>query len=767
MIIKCFKFWVYPPQNLWLKSIATGLFFLVCSFSAHSATLSGTLFKPGGTLASASVQLLNTLNSNVITQSISDDAGRFSIDAAPGTYNIFVRPPSSSGLPNTLITAVILSEFGTNQDILIVGTGKSLSGSITTHEGAAVVGASLMAYSDSGNPSSTVTTGANGVYSFSGLTPGTYRLIIRGIDSSVIPNLNGSWYTEMFVTNIDVTQDQVLNASLPEFFKINGIVSDSNSVPVAGIDITVSSSGYASLSGSFYSSQRTDNSGRFVTKGPATNYQVRVSPAIDSNFPVTSTSYNLDADATLRITLPFIDSKPPKFIVSPISKNIEQFRATVIWQTDEPSIGAVSIAGRSINEVAYVTQHSVNLTDLQASTTYTATVSATDPSGNGPTTATVSFTTASLPDTTPPVIISGPTVSSLTNTSAVIEWETNEPATTVISGGLSVTVAGYRSQHRVVLTDLTGLTAYTLNVNSTDVSGNGPVTRALTFTTLPALNSTPPVITKGPWALDIGATTATIVWETNEPSTSGVSYNDGTAYGVFNDSALARQHSVRLTGLTASTPYNTTVSSKNGLGHGPTLSSVFNFKTKDVADTASPEFESTPVVCNISAQTLQLCFKTDEPASVVVNYGLTSDSLTKSEVFPWLVQNHTLTLNGLTADTTYYLLSVIKDQAGNTSTSSLITATTASVASANPSFVSGPTVSYQGHDRVVIEWETSRPCNALVEYGEGNYGLQVSSGQFQSKHKIVIPNLLAGTRYQFQVKVTDIDGNSTVGGLVP
>ena len=97
----------------------------------------------------------------------------------------------------------------------------------------------------------------------------------------------------------------------------------------------------------------------------------------------------------------------------------------------------------------------------------------------------------------------------------------------------------------------------------------------------------------------------------------------------------------------------------------------------------------------------------------------------------------------------------------------MITATTASVASANPSFVSGPTVSYQGHDRVVIEWETSRPCNALVEYGEGNYGLQVSSGQFQSKHKIVIPNLLAGTRYQFQVKVTDIDGNSTVGGLVP
>lgn len=461
------------------------------------------------------------------------------------------------------------------------------------------------------------------------------------------------------------------------------------------------------------------------------------------------------------------DTQSPRIISGPFVQAVDSGNATIVWQTNEPSKGSVSWSEGSLNGASYVTQHSVLLTGLRDSTAYTTTISATDPSGNGPTTATVSFTTTSLPDTTPPVVISGPTVSSLTNTSAVIEWETNEPATTVISGGLSVTVAGYRSQHRVVLTDLTGLTAYTLNVNSTDVSGNGPVTRALTFTTLPALNSTPPVITKGPWALDIGATTATIVWETNEPSTSGVSYNDGTAYGVFNDSALARQHSVRLTGLTASTPYNTTVSSKNGLGHGPTLSSVFNFKTKDVADTASPEFESTPVVCNISAQTLQLCFKTDEPASVVVNYGLTSDSLTKSEVFPWLVQNHTLTLNGLTADTTYYLLSVIKDQAGNTSTSSLITATTASVASANPSFVSGPTVSYQGHDRVVIEWETSRPCNALVEYGEGNYGLQVSSGQFQSKHKIVIPNLLAGTRYQFQVKVTDIDGNSTVGGLVP
>ena len=36
-------------------------------------------------------------------------------------------------------------------------------------------------------------------------------------------------------------------------------------------------------------------------------------------------------------------------------------------------------------------------------------------------------------------------------------------------------------------------------------------------------------------AIDITDTEATIIWTTDEPATSGVSYNDGTAYGVVQD----------------------------------------------------------------------------------------------------------------------------------------------------------------------------------------------------------------------------------------
>ena len=61
----------------------------------------------------------------------------------------------------------------------------------------------------------------------------------------------------------------------------------------------------------------------------------------------------------------------------------------------------------------------------------------------------------------------------------------------------------------------------------------------------------------------------TITWRTDEPSDSGVSYNNGTNFFTVRDDAFVRQHSVTLTGLTSVTSYQITVSSRDAVGNGP------------------------------------------------------------------------------------------------------------------------------------------------------------------------------------------------------
>jgi hypothetical protein len=88
-------------------------------------------------------------------------------------------------------------------------------------------------------------------------------------------------------------------------------------------------------------------------------------------------------------------------------------------------------------------------------------------------------------DITAPQITSPPTVTSVTDTTAVIEWTTDEPANSEVQYGTSssdwgsysappVTDPGMVTNHSVTLTGLTEDTMYYFRVGSTDASGNGP-----------------------------------------------------------------------------------------------------------------------------------------------------------------------------------------------------------------------------------------------------------------------------------------------------
>jgi phosphodiesterase/alkaline phosphatase D-like protein len=173
-------------------------------------------------------------------------------------------------------------------------------------------------------------------------------------------------------------------------------------------------------------------------------------------------------------------------------------------------------------------------------------------------------------DQTPPVI-SGVSASSITETSAVITWTTNEPATSQVEYGPTTSYGSTSplnstlvTSHSVSLPGLTAGTTYHYRVKSKDTAENEKTSGDYTFTTTSAGDTTAPVIS-GVSASGITISTATITWTTDEPATSQVEYGPTTSYGSTTplDSTLVTSHSISLLGLTAGTTYHYRVKSKD------------------------------------------------------------------------------------------------------------------------------------------------------------------------------------------------------------
>ena len=188
-----------------------------------------------------------------------------------------------------------------------------------------------------------------------------------------------------------------------------------------------------------------------------------------------------------------------------------------------------------------------------------------------------------VPDTTAPVITSGPAVT-VADCSAVVAWTTDEAATSVVDYGPTAaygtngSAAGYVQNHAVGLTPLVPETSYHYRVGSTDNAGNGPTQSVdQTFTTAAAAA---PLITTAPSATAITGSSAVIAWTTDEASSSDVEYGPTIVYGsVASMLGGVTEHLVTLPGLTPETPYHYRVLSSDACGTGPTISADATFTT--------------------------------------------------------------------------------------------------------------------------------------------------------------------------------------------
>ncbi len=167
--------------------------------------------------------------------------------------------------------------------------------------------------------------------------------------------------------------------------------------------------------------------------------------------------------------------------------------ATLTWHTNEASDSAVyfgtslpvntsATATQVMSSSTKVTNHSVTLTGLNASTTYYAVIGSRDAAGNMTLSSAISFTTTSNADVTAPVMTNLITV--VGTSSLRFTWNTNEPSTSKVFYSTTTPVntaststlfaedTSLVTSHSITLTGLSTSTLYRIVVQSKDASAN-------------------------------------------------------------------------------------------------------------------------------------------------------------------------------------------------------------------------------------------------------------------------------------------------------
>jgi S-layer protein (TIGR01567 family) len=269
-----------------------------------------------------------------------------------------------------------------------------------------------------------------------------------------------------------------------------------------------------------------------------------------------------------------------------------------------------------------------------------------------------------------------PTITGVTNTtptsdSVTITWATNDEVSdslvkyTNTSGTYTECVEAKVVSHSVPLSGLSPNTAYNYIVNSTnDTSGNSSESGVNSFTTASA-DITAPNIT-GVTNTTPTSDSVTITWTTDEDSDSLVKYTNTSGTYTKHIETGATSHSVPLSGLRPNTPYNYVVNSTDE-SENSAESGVQSFTT---ASTSTPSSLSiTNVKSTTTSNSATITWTTNNASDSRVKYGTTTGDYKKEEHDATNVTDHSITLTGLDADTTYYFVVNSTDESGNSAES--------------------------------------------------------------------------------------------------
>jgi len=378
-----------------------------------------------------------------------------------------------------------------------------------------------------------------------------------------------------------------------------------------------------------------------------------------------------------------------------------------------------------------------------------------------------------------PVVVRPPVPVTVTDTRAIIKWETNVTSTGKLLYGTARTSLDQEAEasssgrvHTARLSGLTLGTRYFFQVTNTDAKGTSeafPPQPAL-FVTRSKADDKPPRVLRGPVAFGITQNRADIVLDTDEAAVIEVSF--GTDQSALSETVSRASseltHKLALESLTTGTQYFYRVKVTDLNGNDAT-SGIKNFRTRTGADTKAPRILGRPSVLGRSFNATVVQWFTDDPSNSTLLYGIDVEALTETIATDEAVRNHKVSLGNLLAGVQYFYQVKSADASGNEAASPVFHFTTRSSEDTQaPRFVRLPVVANSSNNEVLIVFKTNEPTTASIQFATSNtvydddtgtVGETVNATDASRKHAISLTNLGTSTQYFYKVSITDLASN--------
>ncbi|USN53612.1 MAG: fibronectin type III domain-containing protein [Candidatus Nomurabacteria bacterium] len=473
-------------------------------------------------------------------------------------------------------------------------------------------------------------------------------------------------------------------------------------------------------------------------------------------------------------------TEPPELIGSP---GVEAYiqSATVEWLTDREGSSFVEFGtaadtlDRIMGQDDFVTSHSVTLLDLEPATTYYYRTKYTDQDSNTGYSSVLSFTTADAPSA--PTNLSVDPESNTRN-SFTFAWDPPSDA--------GVTIQGYfYSVNDVPTSTNTSFTAqqelgpgayatrqgenvfYLVAIDeANNVNYDNYAAVAFTATTPAPAIPTGLIITDAS-NRETEDYSIALKWKAVTTEQAGSLEDDAVTYEILRSTdgdSFSTVANITSTGyldvdLDNTTEYYYQVKAKDSAGAASAPSTTVS----DIPEgryTTPPEITKGP---NVTPDSFEagIAWETDRDADSHVEYG-TNSSLGEEQGTIDETDDHSVQLEGLQPETTYYYRIRSRDQDGNVALSSITTFTTLEAP-----FVSEVLVSDIRLYDAYINWTTNKATTTSLEYGTTTgYGQTITdtSGSLTTTHTVHLENLTDDTTYNFKPTGVDITGNNPASG---